>query len=1076
VTTPLPTRQTKPTKKTSSAKSSTKRKGAKPAPVEVAAPPAPEPPAPKPRSDTNHANGEASRPNIPRFERKVPGPSPVSFANAPKVGGDRLDPLRAIRVRGAREHNLKNIDVDIPRDRHIVVTGLSGSGKSSLAFDTIYAEGQRKYMESLSAYARQFLDRMQKPAIDDIEGLPPTIAIEQRTSGHNPRSTVATSTEIYDYLRLLFARVGRATCWEPTKLGKNGEVLERCGNPIRATSASQIVDAVASLPEGSRLMLLAPVVRAKKGFHREVLESLQSQGFVRARVNGAIVDLREALKEAGDNPLNLGRYEKHTIEAIVDRVVVNAESRQRIADSIETSLRIGEGAAIVSREERDEKDQSIWTDTVYSEKHACSIHPHCALEELEPRLFSFNSPFGACPSCDGLGTVLEFDEATVMPDDSLSLSEGAIEVWAKAGPVRVWFSRKLKKFCKAFGVSYTSPVSAMDPEKRRILLHGVSGADAKKHGAKFEGVIPITADWWKSTESPNIKEWLSRFMSSSPCATCRGDRLKIEALSVFVRASETLPDEAMTKRAAHGLSRDAHLFNIADFTSLTIDDAVRIVGSMRLSEEQLAIAEPIMKEIRNRLGFMQGVGLEYLSLDRKTATLSGGEAQRIRLATQVGSGLVGACYVLDEPTIGLHQRDNDRLIATLRHLADIGNTVIVVEHDEDMIRSADHILDVGPGPGVHGGRIVAQGTLQDIATSGTLTGKYLSGEMRIDIPEKRRTLSEKKAIVVKGAKQNNLKSIDAAFPLGGIVCVTGVSGSGKSTLVNDILLQAAKSKLGLGRARPGDHKSVTGLTKIDRVVEVDQTPIGRTPRSNPATYTGMFDDIRKIFAKTKEARIRGYQPGRFSFNVKGGRCEACAGHGLKKIEMHFLPDVFVPCEVCKGARYNRETLEVHYRGKTIADVLNLTVEDACSFFENMPKILRYAQCLNDVGLGYVTLGQPSTTLSGGEAQRIKLAAELGGGAAANTLYILDEPTTGLHFEDVRKLCAVLDRLADAGATLVVIEHNLDVIKRADWIVDLGPEGGDKGGTVVATGTPEDIARAKGSYTGQYLKPMLANAK
>ena len=1066
MTSPLPTRP--PAKKTAKTKPSTTRKPAskKGKPVEVTAP----------EPGVNHApETPLSGGAIPRFERKVPGPSPVSFADAPKVGapGSRLDPLRAIRVRGAREHNLKNIDVDIPRDRLVVVTGLSGSGKSSLAFDTIYAEGQRKYMESLSAYARQFLDRMQKPAIDDIEGLPPTIAIEQRTSGHNPRSTVATSTEIYDYLRLLFARVGRATCWEPTKLGKNGEVLERCGQPIRAANASQIVDAVASLPEGSRLMLLAPVVRAKKGFHREVLESLQSQGFVRARANGALVDLREALKEPGENPLNLGRYEKHTIEAVVDRVVVNAEARQRMAESIETALRVGEGVVIVAREEKNDAGEAAWTDTVYSEKHACSLHPHCALEELEPRLFSFNSPFGACPACDGLGTVLEFDEATVMPDDGESLAEGAIEVWAKLGPVRVWFGRKLKKFCKSFGVSYTAPVRDMDPDKRRILLHGTTAADAKKYGSKFDGVIPITTDWWKRTDSVNIKEWLSKFLSDSPCTVCRGDRLKIEALSVFIRATEALPASVMERRAAHGLSRDEHLFTISDFTSLTIDDAARIIGSMTLSQEQLTIAEPIVKEIRNRLGFMQGVGLEYLSLDRKTATLSGGEAQRIRLATQVGSGLVGACYVLDEPTIGLHQRDNDRLIATLRHLADIGNTVIVVEHDEDMIRSADHILDVGPGPGVHGGRIVAQGTLHDIATSGTLTGKYLSGVMRIEVPEKRRAVSEKKAIVIKGAKQNNLKSIDATLPLGGIVCVTGVSGSGKSTLVNDILLQAAKAKLGLGRARPGEHKSVTGLTKIERVVEVDQTPIGRTPRSNPATYTGMFDDIRKIFAQTKEARIRGYQPGRFSFNVKGGRCESCAGHGLKKIEMHFLPDVFVSCEVCKGARYNRETLEVHYRGKTISQVLDMTVEDACAFFENMPKILRYAQCLNDVGLGYITLGQPSTTLSGGEAQRIKLAAELGGGATGNTLYILDEPTTGLHFEDVRKLCAVLDRLADTGATLVVIEHNLDVIKRADWIVDLGPEGGDKGGAIVASGTPEQVAKAPGSYTGRYLKAMLA---
>ncbi|TVQ59440.1 MAG: excinuclease ABC subunit A, partial [Phycisphaerales bacterium] len=689
---------------------------------------------------------------------------------------------RSIRVRGAREHNLRNIDVDIPRDSLVVVTGLSGSGKSSLAFDTIFAEGQRKYMESLSAYARQFLDRMQKPDVDDIEGLPPTIAIEQRSGGHNPRSTVATSTEIYDYLRLLFARCGAPTCWAPVKTKRDGGILQRCARPIASTSASQIVDNVFRNPEGSRLMVLAPVVRARKGHHRDALEDLQRQGFVRARVNGSVVDLREALQDEGENPLNLGRYEKHTIEAVVDRIVLRDDARQRLADSVETAIKIGAGVAVVAREQ----DGGAWADTVYSEKHACDLHPESALEELEPRLFSFNSPFGACPACDGLGTVMEFDEALILPDASVSLAEGAVQVWRKAGPVRVWFGRKLKRFCKAYGVSYATPVRDFSPEIMQALMHGAAKGERAKPKAAWEGVLPLTQRWWERTDSPGIKEWLSGFFAQTPCHTCHGDRLRIEALSVMLRTAAPLPEDVVARRAAHGLTDDPRALNISDVTRLTITDAINVIEGLELSQEHAQIAAPILREIANRLGFMANVGLEYLSLDRKTGTLSGGEAQRIRLATQVGSGLVGACYVLDEPTIGLHQRDNDRLINTLRHLTDIGNSVIVVEHDEEMIRAADHVLDIGPGPGVHGGRIAGQGTVQDIiAAPESLTGKYLGGTMRIEVPETRRPVNEKNAIVVKGAKQNNLKDVDATFPLGGVVCVTGVSGSGKSTLVND---------------------------------------------------------------------------------------------------------------------------------------------------------------------------------------------------------------------------------------------------------------------------------------------------
>jgi excinuclease ABC subunit A len=982
---------------------------------------------------------------------------------------------RFIRVRGAREHNLKGIDVEIPRDRLVVITGLSGSGKSSLAFDTIFAEGQRKYMESLSAYARQFLDQLKKPDVEDIEGLPPTIAIEQRTSGHNPRSTVATSTEIYDYLRLLFARVGRPTCWAPTKTRKDGAVSERCGLPIAASSPSQITEAVSRLPEGARLMVLAPVVRAKKGFHKDVMEAFVRQGLVRARVNGKVVDLRESLKGGGDNPLDLGRYEKHTIEAVVDRIVVKPDARQRLAESVETALKLADGVVVIAVER---EGSGTWEDTIYSEKYACAEHPDCALGELEPRVFSFNSPFGACPDCDGIGTLMEFDEALVLPNDALSLSEGAVAAWAKNGPVRAWFNRKLKKFCKLAGVSFSAPVSKFTAEATRILLHGTTKEDSSRLGGKFEGVIPNVTQWWTTTENEGVKEWLSGFMSQTPCHTCNGDRLRIESLSVFIESEATLPPETAALRAAHGLTGDAHKVNIADLTRLNIADADRIMGSLRLTQEQATIAEPIIKEVRSRLGFLASVGLEYLSLDRKTATLSGGEAQRIRLATQVGSGLVGACYVLDEPTIGLHQRDNDRLIRTLRRLTDIGNSVLVVEHDEDMIRAADHVIDIGPGPGVHGGRVVAQGSVKDLCASReSLTGDYLSRRRSIPLPDKRRPLNEKRAIVIKGARQNNLKGIDVTIPLGAadsgaIVCVTGVSGSGKSTLVNDILLLAMKKALLGSRVKPGEHARLNGAHHIDRIIEVDQSPIGRTPRSNPATYTGFFDDVRRVFAQTKESKIRGYEPGRFSFNVKGGRCEACQGQGVKKIEMHFLPDVFVECEVCRGKRYNRETLEVLYRGKSIADVLEMTVEESCGFFENHPKILRFTQRLHDVGLDYVRLGQPSTQLSGGEAQRVKLATELGLNPSGRTLYVLDEPTTGLHFEDIRKLMLVLNQLADAGHTLIVIEHNLDVIKGADWIIDLGPEGGEGGGSIVATGAPEAVAKTPGSYTGGYLRPLL----
>ncbi|MGD1916672.1 MAG: excinuclease ABC subunit UvrA [Phycisphaerales bacterium] len=1015
-------------------------------------------------------------PKPPRGGRKRGG---VISSAPPTVEGP------SIRVKGAREHNLKSIDVTIPRDKLVVITGLSGSGKSSLAFDTIFAEGQRKYMESLSAYARQFLDQLKKPDIDEIEGIPPTIAIEQRSAAHNPRSTVATTTEIYDYLRLLFARCGTPYSWRPTKTKRDGTVTARSGKVISATSATQIVDAVLRVGEGTRLMVLAPVLRGKKGCHRDVLERLQGMGWQRARVDRNVVDLRDVLKEPSDNPLDLERYAKHDIDAVIDRIVLRDDVRQRLAESIEAALQVGLGSVVIAVEDKD-----AWNDHSFSAKLADPDDPAYALDELEPRVFSFNSPFGACSTCLGLGHILEFDEELVAPDADRGILKGGIAPWKKSGPGGMVYPKRLRWFCRRFGVPQTATLNDLSDEVYDILMHGTRPEHEEQFSDSWPGVLPMLHDWFNKTESSWVKDHLHTFQSERVCPDCNGDRLRIEALHVCVESSHKADMGRGGSSTVIGRPKnDGSMLNISELSRLTIGDAMACIEGLKLSEEGMAIAEPIVREVGNRLRFLQSVGLDYLSLDRRTATLSGGEAQRIRLATQVGSGLVGACYVLDEPTIGLHQRDNDRLIRTLRHLTDIGNTVLVVEHDEDMIRSADHVLDIGPGPGVHGGRVVAQGTVDQVcAAKGSLTGEYLSGKRKIEVPESRRKLNAKTAVVVKGAKENNLRGVDAAFPVGGIVCVTGVSGSGKSTLVNDILLKALKREISGTRTKPGAHTRVNGMQRIDRIIEVDQSPIGRTPRSNPATYTGVFDDIRKVFASTRESKMRGYMPGRFSFNVPadrvgkagaGGRCESCQGQGVKKIEMHFLPDVFVQCEVCKGKRYNRETLEVLYKGKNISDVLNMTIEDACDFFEAQGKILRFVQCLRDVGLGYLTLGQPSTTLSGGEAQRVKLATELGKGtridgtpSTEHTLYVLDEPTTGLHFEDISRLVSVFDRLADAGNTLVVIEHNLDVIKRADWIIDLGPEGGDGGGTIVAEGTPETIAKIDASHTGRYLKGML----
>ncbi|MFN3167330.1 MAG: excinuclease ABC subunit UvrA [Phycisphaeraceae bacterium] len=993
--------------------------------------------------------------------------------------------LTEISIRGAREHNLKGIDLDIPRDQLVVVTGLSGSGKSTLAFDTIYAEGQRKYMESLSAYARQFLDQLQKPDVESIEGLPPTIAIEQRSASHNPRSTVATTTEIYDYLRLLFARAGQPRCWHV-----DSKTKKRCGKPIESQSATMIIDHVMALEEGTKLMVLAPIIRGKKGHHKEVFEAMIRQGFVRARVDGEIMDLRDITSKKAGTPFTTQkqRYQKHTIEAVVDRIVVRGSSelgvggsgkgeqpepdalRTRVADAVELSLKLADGLVVIASQSPNPKSQSqnpAYTDALFSEKYACPEHPEYALEDLEPRLFSFNSPYGACEACAGLGTVFEFDEELVVPDVELPLSGGAIEPWRKNGKrMNIFYNRLIKKFCKEFGVDPDASYKSLSKTVRRMLMHGTNDRDEKKHGTHFEGVIPNLQRRFESTDSEFVKHRLSNYLSESSCEKCGRARLRPAALNVFLES---------------GKGKRLKQSNIHDVVSMTIEEAAEFFSRLRLSTEQTKIAEPILKEIRARLGFMLSVGLGYLNLSRNTGSLSGGESQRIRLATQVGSGLVGCCYVLDEPTIGLHQRDNERLIKTLRHLTDIGNTVLVVEHDEDTINASDYLIDIGPGPGKHGGTVVAHGPLNYVKLDpNSLTAKFLRGDERVEVPEQRRKLEHKNCLQIKGARHNNLKSVDADFPLGGIVTVTGVSGSGKSTLVNQVLLKAAKKALLGSRVKPGEHDKLTGWTNIDRIIEVDQSPIGRTPRSNPATYTGVFDMIRDLFTKTKEAKIRGYKPGRFSFNVKGGRCEACQGQGVKKIEMHFLPDVFVECDVCKGRRYNRETLEITYRGKNISDVLDMTVEEALGFFDSFADVKRLLTALNDVGLSYVQLGQPSTTLSGGEAQRVKLATELGKRSTGRTLYVLDEPTTGLHFADVKKLLNVLDRLVDNTAdadgnhanTVLLIEHNMDVIKHSDWLIDLGPEGGDRGGTIVTAGTPEDVADCEASYTGKFLREYL----
>ncbi len=948
----------------------------------------------------------------------------------------RID--KAITITGAAEHNLKNVNLSIPRDKFVVITGISGSGKSSLAFDTIYAEGRRKYVESLSAYARQFLEQMQKPAVGDISGLPPTIAIEQRSASSNPRSTVATTTEIYDYFRLLFARVGQPHCWV-------------CGQEISSQHSSQIVESILTRPEGTKIQVCAPLVRGKKGEHKDIFTHVQREGFVRVRVDGSIYDVR--------NVPELNKNRKHDIAAVVDRLILKQGVRIRLADSVETALKQGEGVLLVLIQEpeadKNNGGNGHWEEAIYSEKFACPEHPEASLEELSPRLFSFNSPYGACKSCDGLGTILEFDPELIVPDKSVSLENGAIDAWRKGGKrMNIFYNRLIKRFCRSVGVSKAVPYDEIPKDLQRVLMYGTDSKDREEYGLSFEGVIPNLTRRWQNTTSDYVKARLHNYLSEQSCRACHGARLRPEAIAVTIGGK-----------------------NICELTELSTEKAQKFFGKLKLDEERTVIATQILKEIKARLKFMVDVGLGYLTLDRISSTLAGGEAQRIRLATQVGSGLVGCCYVLDEPTIGLHNRDNDRLLGILQRLSRIGNSVVVVEHDEDIIRAADHVVDMGPGAGTHGGELVAQGTLEDIIQcKESLTGQYLSGHRSIKLPAKRRKYNLRKCLEVKGAAENNLKEINVKFPLGVFTCVTGVSGSGKSTLVNQILLRALKRRLYQSHDKPGKHKNVLGVSQIDKVIQIDQSPIGKTPRSNPATYTGSFDLIRKLFSMTREAKIRGYKPGRFSFNVKGGRCESCKGQGTKKIEMHFLPDVYVTCQECKGTRYNRETLQITYKGKSIADVLDMRTEDAVDFFANFPTIVRILKTLTDVGLGYVKLGQSSTTLSGGEAQRVKLSAELGKAATGHTLYVLDEPTTGLHFADIQNLLNVLQRLCDMGNTVLVIEHNLDVIKIADYIIDLGPEGGDGGGTVVVAGKPEDVVKNTKSYTARFLKPKLEAGK
>jgi excinuclease ABC subunit A len=943
-------------------------------------------------------------------------------------------------IRGAREHNLKDVSLDLPRDALIVFTGLSGSGKSSLAFDTIFAEGQRRYVESLSAYARQFLGQMDKPDVDFIDGLSPAVSIDQKAASRNPRSTVGTITEVYDYLRLLYARVGKPHC-------------PICGRPIARQTPQQIVDRLLELDEGTRFQVLAPVVRGRKGEYTELLRELQIKGFSRARVDGVVVRLDEAV--AGALP-TLKKYEKHTIEVVVDRLSVKETARRRLTDSVETALGLSGGVVVLDFIDLPETDPH--RERMYSEHLAC-LYDDLSFEELEPRSFSFNSPWGACPDCTGLGTRLEVDPELVVPDPDKTLADGAIGPWS-AGHVSDYFMRLIEALGSAMGFSIDTPWSRLPAAARRGLLYGYDDqvhvryknryGRERSYYTNFEGAVPYIERRHSEAESDSSRERFAGFMREVPCPSCHGTRLKPVSLAVSVDSR-----------------------SIAEFCALPIGELAKLLLSLELSDRDMQIAGRILKEVNARLGFLLDVGLDYLTLDRASATLAGGEAQRIRLATQIGSGLVGVLYVLDEPSIGLHQRDNHRLLETLLRLRDLGNTLIVVEHDEDTIRAADWVVDIGPGAGEHGGKIVVSGPLAELlASKESLTGAYLTGREEIPLPAARRKPSRGKEVVVKGATEHNLRSVDVAFPLGCLIAVTGVSGSGKSTLVNDILYSALAKELHGTRIVPGRHTRVTGTHLLDKVVHVDQGPIGRTPRSNPATYTGVFDHIRRLFSQTTEAKIRGYQPGRFSFNVKGGRCEACSGDGTIKIEMQFLPDVYVPCEVCHGARYNTDTLAVHYKGKTIADVLDMPIEEAAEFFEPVPAIHRHLKTLVDVGLGYVRLGQPAPTLSGGEAQRVKLASELQRRSTGRTIYVLDEPTTGLHFEDIRKLLGVLGRLVEGGNTVIVIEHNLDVIKTADWVIDLGPDGGSRGGTVVATGTPEQIVMAEESYTGQFLKKIL----
>ena len=933
-----------------------------------------------------------------------------------------------IKIKGAREHNLKNIDIEIPRDKLVVITGLSGSGKSSLAFDTIYAEGQRRYVESLSAYARQFLGQMDKPDVDYIEGLSPAISIDQKTTSRNPRSTVGTVTEIYDYLRLMFARAGRPHC-------------PKCGKPITQQTIDQMMDQLMDLPERTKLLLMAQVVRGKKGEHRKILEHIRREGYVRVRIDGEVYDVNEEI--------HLEKNKKHTIEVIVDRLVVREGIEQRLADSLETALKMGEGVVYVQV-----VDGEL---LMFSENFAC-VECGISLPEITPRMFSFNNPYGACPACSGLGSNLEFDLELVLPNPELSFADGVFAPLSK-NP-HSYAMCQMAAVLQRYGYTLDTLWQDVDKKTQQILLYGSGDerfdygyenmyGEYKEYHSPFEGVMPLLARRYRETNSDEMRESYENYMTITPCPVCHGARLKPEVLSVRVGGK-----------------------NIHEVTDMTIRECDAFFQTLELTAREQKIAAQILKEIHARLGFLLNVGLDYLTLSRAAGTLSGGEAQRIRLATQIGSGLVGVLYILDEPSIGLHQRDNNRLLDTLKHLRDLGNTLLVVEHDEDTMYAADHIIDIGPAAGANGGRVIAQGTVEEIKqVPESITGQYLSRRKYIPVPAKRRQ-GNGKCLEVVGASENNLKNLRVKFPLGVFTVVTGVSGSGKSTLVNEVLYKGIASRLYHSKGKPGRHKKILGLENIDKIIDIDQAPIGRTPRSNPATYTGLFDTIRELFSQTSEAKMRGYKSGRFSFNVKGGRCEACHGDGIIKIEMHFLPDVYVPCEVCKGARYNRETLEVKYKGKTIADVLDMVVDEAVEFFRNVPRIARKLKVIQDVGLGYIKLGQPATTLSGGEAQRVKLATELSRRSTGKTIYILDEPTTGLHTADIHKLLGILQRLVDGGDTVIVIEHNLDVIKTADHIIDLGPEGGDQGGTIVAEGRPEDIIRVSESYTGQFLKPLL----